>query len=149
MKKQLSEGKEFNFITQIPQKDKNEEIAPKKYDTEKFYKETESITAPVFYQMQSEYNDKLDGSEIKYEILETESNLIIQSKELTSELKIKYIEYPQVLIEIKHIEENKNAKVKRINYNIDEYTTEKLTLIIKEMINEHIQAKSLQKLYRI
>ncbi len=149
MKKQISEGKEFNFITQIPQKDKNAKIAPKQYDAEKFYKETESITAPVFYQMQAEYNDKLDGSEIKYEIKETESNLILQSKELTSELKIKYIEYPQVIIEIKHIEENKKAKVKKINYNIDEYTNEKLTLIIKEMINEHIQAKSLQKLYRI
>ena len=145
MKKQISEGKEFNFITQIPQKDKNAKIAPKQYDAEKFYKETESITAPVFYQMQAEYNDKLDGSEIKYEIKETESNLILQSKELTSELKIKYIEYPQVIIEIKHIEENKKAKVKKINYNIDEYTNEKLTLIIKEMINEHIQAKSLQK----
>ncbi len=149
MKEQISEGKEFNFITQIPQKYIKEEIAPKEYDAKKFYKETESITAPVFYQIQAEYNDKLDGSEIKYEIHETESNLIIQSKELTSELKIKYIEYPKVIIEIKQTEENKNAKVKEINYNIDEYTNEKLTLIIKEMINEHMQAKSLQKLYRI
>ena len=149
MKEQISEGKEFNFITQIAQKYKKEEIAPKEYDAKKFYKETESITAPVFYQIQAEYNDKLDGSEIKYEIHETESNLIIQSKELTSELKIKYIEYPKVIIEIKQTEENKNAKVKEINYNIDEYTNEKLTLIIKEMINEHMQAESLHKLYRI
>ncbi len=186
MKKQISSGKEYEYVSLIspiePVNNKNNEeekvekseqevneVQDKKEETEakelneenkeneieikenkiSLYKDIENITAPTFFEIESEYANKLEASKIKYEILETESNFIIQSAELTIELKITYTEYPIIKMEIKQYDETAKTKIKTINCKVEEYTKEKLTLIMQEMINDYTKAISLQKLYKI
>lgn len=154
MKNQINTDEDFNFIFDISMVKAVENIEIKdetgkdfKDFKKEFYKSFEKITAPVFYQIQEEYSTKYPKADIKFNMGETESTFSISQNNCSSELSIKYPAYVKLIIDIKHNEENTKPAVRRLTYDFEDYSEEKLTSLLKDMINEFSQRISLNSLY--
>ena len=123
-------------------------IIKKLFDHEyKELKNFEKIVAPVFYQIQTKTSDKFKDIEIKYYINEDESKFSIKKEDLYSELLITYPTYIKVIIDIKHFEKDKEKEVKRLTYDFEDFSDEKISLLLEEMINDFENKISLNILY--
>ena len=108
-----------------------------------FYESFEKIVAPVFYQTQATYMSKLKKADIKFNMTESESIFTIAQGELKSELTITYPTYIKVIIDIKHFAENENPVIRRLTYDFEDFSEERLSSILKDVINEFSERQSL------
>lgn len=146
MKNQLEAGEFFSYISDLKKfipvseivvKDEN----GKKFDDFKkeFFTSFEKMVAPVFYQMQSSYSEKLPEAEIKFNINETESNFSIKKDSYTSELLITYPTYIKLIMDIKHFAQDEKPVIRRLTFDFEDFSEEKLSSILTDVINEFIQ----------
>ena len=154
IKEQIENGEEFNYLydTNLTEavnimdiKDENGKRF--KVFKKEFIKNFEKIVAPVFYQIQTKTSDKFKDIEIKYYINEDESKFSIKKEDLYSELLITYPTYIKVIIDIKHFEKDKEKEVKRLTYDFEDFSDEKISLLLEEMINDFENKISLNILY--
>lgn len=150
MKEQISTGESFNYLYDLTTNSlanhieiKDEHGKKFKDFKKEFYKNLEKIIAPVFYHTQATYSEKLKDVEIDFKIKEEESIFKISKETFTSELLITYPTYIKLIMDVKHMEENSNPSVRRLIYDFEEFSEEKLSLILKDIINEFLQRISL------
>ena len=142
LKDQISSGIEFNYLYNINIDDSCE--AADIYDESKkfkdfkkeFYGKLEKIVAPVFYQMKIQTAEMFPDSQIDFDITETESIFAISKKGVTTELVITYPSYMKLLLDIKHTVHTKRPQVRRLSYDFDDFSQEKLSSILQDIIKE-------------
>ena len=78
---------------------------------------------------------------------ETESIFSIEQGNLKSELSIKYPAYIKLIIDIKHFDDTQKPVIRRLTYDFEDYSEEKLSSLLKDMINEFSQRISLNSIY--
>ena len=150
MKKQITTGLEFNYLYDLTKNILIDEIEirdehGKKFKDFKkeFYESFEKIVAPVFYQTQATYMNKLKKTDIKFNMTESSSIFTITQGELKSELTITYPTYIKVIIDIKHFSKEENPVIRRLTYDFEDFSEEKLSSILKDVINEFSERQSL------
>ncbi len=155
MKYQIEADNPFNYFDELSRGELPETVGKKDEAGRKFrnfkreFNTTiEKITAPVFYQIQSAYSEKFPKSVINFDIKETESVFSISQNNIKSELSIKYPAYTKIIIDIKHTDGKESPVVRRLTYDLEEYTEEKLSSIIKDVINEFSQKVSLATMHQ-
>ena len=151
MKIQISIGEDFNYLADITTNELVERIEVKdehgkKYKDFKkeFYTSFEKIVAPVFYQIQSTYSEKLKEAKINFNMTESESIFKISQENFKSELIITYPTYLKIIMDIKHYQDDKEPNVRRITFNFEEFSEEKLSSILVDIINEFLQRMSIE-----
>lgn len=151
MKEQISKDEDFNFHHDLTNNVMTEHIVVKDEHGKKFkdfkkefYTGFEKIVAPVFYQIQTTYSEKFKDAQIKFDMTENESVFKISKGEIVSELTITYPTYIKVIIDIKHTEENSHPIIRRLTYDFEEFSEEKLSSILVDVINEFSQRISLE-----
>lgn len=100
-----------------------------------FNKKLEKVIAPIFFQMQKMYEDKLYKTQIEQYSNETLSAFILKNEEKLSELKITYPGFSKINIDIIH-QGLDSPENKRINLDLTELDETKLTQILEEFIQE-------------
>ncbi|MBE7705447.1 MAG: hypothetical protein E7Z90_06535 [Cyanobacteria bacterium SIG29] len=150
MKEQIENNTEFDYLydltkTNIIEKaDIKDEKGKKFKDFKKeFFSNFEKIVAPVFYQTQTAYAEKLKDAQINFNMNEKESIFKIEENNLKSELIISYPTYISIIIDIKHTNKEEAPLVRRLVYNFEDFSEEKLTSLLKDVINEFIERKSI------
>ena len=150
MKKQITTGLDFNYLydlttnTLVNDIEVKDEHGKKFTDFKKeFYESFEKIVAPVFYQTQAAYTNKFPKTDIKFNMTETESTFTIKQGDLVSELTITYPTYIKVIIDIKHMAKDESPVIRRLTYDFEEFSEERLTSILKDVINEYAERLSL------
>ncbi len=150
MKKQITTGLDFNYLYDLKTNSLVDDIEVKDEHGKKFndfkkefYESFEKIVAPVFYQTQAAYANKFPKTSIKFNMTETESKFTIKQGELVSELTITYPTYIKVIIDIKHMAKDENPVIRRLTYDFEEFSEERLTSILKDVINEYSERLSL------
>lgn len=154
IKEQINTKNNFNYLnnlnSQEPVNNQKKETKTGKNIKElkkEFIHNLEQIIAPVFYRMQTTYTEKISDAEIKYILDENESKFIIKGKENTSELGITYPTFMKIITDIKHFPKNHQPKVKRYTFDFEEFSEEKLTVLLEELIKEYLNNMLLDKLY--
>ena len=74
---------------------------------------------------------------------ETESIFTLTQGELRSELTITYPTYIKVIIDIKHFLGEENPVIRRLTYDFEDFSEERLSSILKDVINEFSERQSL------
>ncbi|MCD7879120.1 MAG: hypothetical protein LUG16_04205 [Candidatus Gastranaerophilales bacterium] len=145
MNDQISAAKEFNFLNElnitntIEVMDITDENGKKLKDFKKeFFDNFEKIVAPVFFRMQTTYNESFPESEIKFNISETQSSFYIAQNNIKSELLITYPSYIKIIFDIIQTKENETPEARRTVLDFEDFSEEKITLIIQDMINDFI-----------
>ena len=154
LKDQIAAGIEFNYLHDLNVSEAAEVIEIKDENGKKFkdfkkefFNNFEKIVAPVFYQFQTKFSDKLPEAEIKSEINENKSVFSISQENIKSELIITYPAYIKAIIDINHYENNNPPIVRRLTYDIEELSEEKLSSLLNTVVNEFTNNLSLNKIY--
>lgn len=100
-----------------------------------FTKKLEKVVAPIFFQMQKMYEDKLYKTQIEQYSNETLSAFILKKEDKVSELKITYPGFSKINIDVIH-QGLDSPENKRINLDLTELDETKLTQILEEFIAE-------------
>ena len=143
MKEQIDNDEQFNYIYSLSKGEIPDEIVIKdetgkefKDFKKEFFNGFEKITSPVFYKLQNDIKEQNPEIEIKYNMTETESNFSLIKAPFKNVLKITYPAYIKVIIDIIHYNEDKQEEVKRLTYDFEDFSEEKLTNIIEEMYKD-------------
>ena len=143
LKDQISAGKDFNYLYDlsfneaVEVMDIRDENGQRLKDFKKdFMGNFEKIVAPVFYQVQSANADRFPNASIDFSINESESKFSIRQDDISSEILITYPAYIKLLMDIKHFEGEKPPVIRRLTYDFEEFSSEKLESILKDIIQE-------------
>ncbi len=143
LKDQISADKDFNYLYDLSFNevaevmDIRDENGQRLKDFKKdFMGNFEKIVAPVFYQVQSSNAEKFPNASIDFSINESESKFSIKQDEINSEVSITYPAYIKLLMDIKHFEGDKSPVVRRLTYDFEDFSSEKLESILKDVIQE-------------
>ena len=143
LKDQIAAGKEFNYLYDLTFNEAAEVIEVRDENGKKFkdfkkefHTNFEKIVAPVFYQTQTANAEKFPNAKIDFSIEETESKFTISQDNISSELIITYPAYIKLIMDIKHNEEEKQPEIRRLTFDFEDFSADKLTLILNDVINE-------------
>ena len=143
LKDQIAAGKEFNYLYDLTFNEAEEVIEVRDENGKKFkdfkkefHTNFEKIVAPVFYQTQTANAEKFPNAKIDFSIEETESKFTISQDNISSELIITYPAYIKLIMDIKHNEEGKQPEIRRLTFDFEDFSADKLTLILNDVINE-------------
>jgi GGDEF domain-containing protein len=143
LKDQIPANIEFNYLYDMSFNEAAEVIDirdenGKSYQVFKkeFFQNIETIIAPVFYQAQTLNKEKFPHANIEYNINETESKFRIGQEDVESELLITYPAYTKLLMDIKHSEGDAQPVIRRLSFDFEDFTSDKLTSILKDVIQE-------------
>lgn len=143
LKDQIAAGKEFNYLYDLTFNEAAEVIEVRDENGKKFkdfkkefHTNFEKIVAPVFYQIQTANAEKFPNAKIDFSIEETESKFTISQDNILSELIITYPTYIKLLMDIKHNEEEKQPEIRRLTFDFEDFSAEKLTSILNDVISE-------------
>ena len=143
LKDQIETGKEFNYLYDLTFNEAAEVIEVRDENGKKFkdfkkefHNNFEKIVAPVFYQIQTANSEKFPNAKIDFSIEETESKFTISQDNISSELIITYPTYIKLLMDIKHNEEEKQPEIRRLTFDFEDFSAEKLTSILNDVISE-------------
>lgn len=114
-----------------------------------FFENIETIIAPVFYQAQTLNKEKFPNAKIDCIINETESIFRIGQEDIESELLITYPAYTKLLMDIKHFEGENQPVIRRLSYDFEDFTSEKLTSVLKDVIQEFADKINLKMIKNI
>lgn len=100
-----------------------------------FTKKLDKVIAPVFFQMQKQYEEKLFKIQIEQNCDSNLSTFVLKGENQVSELKITYPGFAKINIDILHhgLDSPEN---KRISLNLNQLSEKKLTDILQEFIDE-------------
>ena len=144
---QIEDKEYFIFIDDIEQVKLSDiiNIQTKKEDSSQreFIKKIENIVAPVFYQSQTKYSERLKKAEINYCINNSETVFSIKKDEIRNELSITYNSFDNIAIDVIECLNENITKERKIIYNIENFTEEKLTEEIENMIKDFIETDSI------
>lgn len=154
LKEQINTGEEFNYLYDISFNqaaeviDVRDEHGKKFKDFKKeFRKNFEKIIAPVFYQFQTSITNANDKAEAKFNIGENESNFLIKQADISSELRITHPTYIKLLLDIKHTEKDKSPEIRRLSFDFEEFSAEKLSSILQDVVNEFNEKLNIELLH--
>ena len=162
MKDQLLSGLDFSYVKDISYLDKENIIdeklnlsEPKKTNPKKnnkdlrneYFDSLDKIVAPVFYRLQTKASSELPDAEVKFDISETESIFSIKQNDIESNIVITFPAYIKLIVDIKHKEKNKKSSVKRLTFEVDEFSEEKLTSIISDVLQDFSSKVNIDKIY--
>ncbi len=143
VKDQIEAGKEFNYIYDINLTEAVENTVIKdengkqfKDFKKEFFENFEKIVAPIFYQQKALNENTYPESKIEYSLTETESKFSISQNGIISEIQITYPAYIKLIIDIKHYENDLPPMIRRLTYDFEDFSSEKLTLIIQDLVKE-------------
>lgn len=143
LNEQISSNIDFNYLYNLALSEKAEiidihdENGKKFKDFKKeFYSAFEKIVTPVFYQMKITASNKFKKSKVNFDITETESVFTITKDNLESKLLITYPSYMKVLIDIKHTVNEEKTKSRRLSFDFEDFSSEKLLSIIQDVLKE-------------
>lgn len=100
-----------------------------------FNKKLDKVIAPVFFQMQKMYEEKLYKTKIEQSSNSTISSFLLKSDKNESELKITYPGFSKINIDIIH-QGLDSPENKRISLNLADFDESCLTKIIENFIKE-------------
>lgn len=100
-----------------------------------FNKKLDRVIAPVFFQMQKIYEEKLFQTEIEQYSNSTSSVFILKKGDKISELKITYPGFSKINIDIMH-QGLDSPENKKINLGLKELNQEKLEQVLEDFIHE-------------
>ena len=126
---------DFNEVAEVMDIKDNEGNKLKDFKKD-FLSNFEKIVAPVFYQVQSTYSAKFPEAKINFDINESESKFTIKQDEIASELSITYPAYIKLLMDIKHFDGDTQPVVRRLSYDFEDFSAEKLNSILDDVIKE-------------
>ncbi len=154
IKQQIEENIEYKYIQEVKINNYKETLEIKdengknfKDFKKEFFTNIEKIITPAFYQVKVTNEDKIANTKIRYEINEEESKFIISKEGLESELNITYPSYIKIIIDIKHIEQNGITNIRRLTYDIEDFSEEILSSILTDMIEEFGNKNALNTIY--
>lgn len=154
VKEQIKTDTDFNYLYNTNFKetakvvDIKDETGKRLKDFKKeFLQNFEKITAPVFYRIQTAYTDKIENAEINYSLNENESKFSVTGNENSSELVITYPTYMKVIVDIRHFIANHPPTVKRLTYDFEDFSEEKISILLEDMIKDYLNNSILDKLY--
>lgn len=154
LKTQIENEVDFKYLSENDFKETSKDTEIKDENGKKFkdfkkefLKSFEQIVAPVFYSTQTANSDKYKDSEIKYLINENESKFFIKDKNHTSELTITYPTYMNIIVDIKHYDSEGTPNVRRHTFDFDEFSADKLSELLEEMIKEFTGNSLINNLY--
>ncbi len=143
LKEQLGTDNDFNYLYDLAfnemarNTDIRDENGKKFKDFKKeFYDSFEKMVAPVFYQVQTANSDVFPNANIDFSINETESKFSISQDDITSEVIITYPAYIKLIMDIKHTEKTNQPVVRRLTYDFEDFSADKLNSILKDVIQE-------------
>ncbi len=142
IKEQITENIEFNFLYNlVSNEEENTDITDEngknfKDFKKEFYTGFEKIVTPVFYQMQITSSDNIKEAKINFDITETQSIFTISKNDRISELIITYPSYMKLLIDIIHKSEDKKLKSRRLAFDFEDFSSEKLLSILQDVLKE-------------
>lgn len=155
LKDQITTEKEFNYLYDLTLNEAIEVIDIKDENGKKFkdfkkefFENFEKIVAPVFYQTQSAASVTYPNAKINFSVKETESKFIIEEDNISSELIITYPTYIKLIMDIKHTEEDNQPVIRRLTYDFEDFSSEKLESILKDVINEFSSKINIDTLYK-
>ncbi|MBQ9245236.1 hypothetical protein IJ182_03105 [bacterium] len=153
LKAQIADNKEFNYLYELSFNetaeliDIRDENGKKFKDFKKeFFDNFEQIVAPVFYQVQSINSEIFPHANIDFSINESESKFVIAQDNIQSEVIITYPAYIKLLMDIKHTESNKEPVIRRLSFDFEDFSADKLHSILKDVIQEFSDMLNLQKM---
>ena len=154
LKDQIAADTDFNYLYDLTFNEAAEIIDIKdetgkrfKDFKKEFFECFEKLAAPVFYQMQTSNSDAFPQAQIKFDINETQSTFTISQDNISSELVITYPAYIKLIMDIKHIEEGKPPVIRRLTFDFEDFSSEKLTSILKDVIREFSQRLNMVNIY--
>ena len=143
LKDQIAAGITFNFVYNVELKeaaeimDIHDETGKNFKDFKKeFYNVFEKMVAPVFYQVQSDVADMIPGAKVNFDINEVKSNFTVSAGKVKSELFITYPSYMKLLTDIKHTAGSKRPQIRRLTFDFEDFSSERLLSMLKDMVNE-------------
>lgn len=100
-----------------------------------FNKKLEKVIAPIFFQIQKAYEEKLFETKIEQYSNSTLSSFILKKENQTSELKITYPGFSKINIDVIH-QGLDSPENKRISLDLTELDETRLTNILEDFIKE-------------
>lgn len=100
-----------------------------------FMKKLDKVIAPVFFQVQKLYEEKLFKTKIEQYSNSTQSMFVLKNVKQTSELKITYPGFSKINIDIIH-QGLDSPENRRISLDLTELDEKKLTKILEDFIKE-------------
>ena len=153
LKEQISNKDDFHYIEDVLfGKRQNEakqgdlviiEGSPKKNS----FDSLDEIIAPVFYQVQTAASSMLPDAEIKFDVSENESVFSVKQNDMKTDVVITIPSFVKIVIDIKHKEKNGTPLVRRLTYTVEEFSDEKLSSILYDVIKEFRAKLNLNKIY--
>ncbi len=144
---QITDKEYFIFINDIEEMELSAIIQTQKQKENiskiEFIKNIENIIAPVFYQMQTKYSERLNYAEINYYINNSANKFTIKKDEITNELSITYPTIENIIIDVNQFLNNNIVKERKITYHTEDFTEDKLVEEIEKMIKDFIEADSI------
>lgn len=120
-----------NWLDKINSNQKNFKIFK-----QAFNKKLEKVIAPVFFQMQKLYEEKLFNTTIEQYSNQALSSFVLKNENKTSEIKITYPGFSKINIDILH-QGLDSPENKRVSLDLTELDETKLTEIIETFIEEY------------
>lgn len=100
-----------------------------------FTKKLDKVIAPVFFQMQKQYEEKLFKIQIEQSCDSNLSSFVLKGDNQVSELRITYPGFSKINIDIIH-QGLDSPENRRIGLNLNQLDEKKLTEVLLEFINE-------------
>ncbi len=100
-----------------------------------FTKKLEKVIAPIFFQIQKAYEEKLFQTQIEQFSNPTLSSFVLKNDSKVSELKITYPGFSKINIDFVH-QGLDSPENKRISLDLTELDESRLTQILEEFIQE-------------
>lgn len=143
LKDQISADIEFNYLYELRIAEaadfidiKDENGKRFKEFKKEFFNNFELMIAPVFYQSQTKNETEFPNAKITSSITESQSSFKISQDDISSELIITYPTYIKLLIDIKHEEGDNPPIVRRLAFDFEDFSSEKLSSILNDVITE-------------
>ncbi len=154
LRDQINADKDFNYLYELKIAEAAEFIDIKdengkrfKEFKREFFSNFELIVAPVFYQAQNRNESEFPNAKITTSITETESSFKISQDGITSELLITYPTYIKLLMDIKHEEDGNSPVIRRLTFDFEDFSSDKLTSILSDVIAEFTNKVNMKSLH--
>lgn len=153
LNQQVNDKEDFNYIKNINILNKDStseektEILPSANSRKNYFDSLDEIIAPVFYRIQTSASSILPEADIKFDVSENESVFSIRQNEMITDVVITFPSFVKLVIDIKHKEKNGTPLVRRLTYTIEEFSEEKLSSILNDVVKEFSAKLNLNKIY--
>ena len=154
LKDQINADMEFNYLYDLKVAEaaefidiKDENVKRFREFKREFFSNFELMVAPVFYQVETKAEVDFPKAKITSKVKETESSFKISQDNITSELLITYPTYIKLLMDIKHEELGSSPIIRRLTFDFEDFSSEKLSSILNDVLTEFSNKLNMQSLH--